>query len=162
MVFEHLEEKEAVKTAAIIEVNGYAFYTLLSKKAEDKEVKAILKKLAEDEKRHLRVIENKFFPEAGFPAEDITDEELEIEEYVERSARADIFTKKINVDDLVKVLDSPKKALLLALDTERHSVEFFTEMARKAETEDARTIYRELVDEEAAHVRQIEGLIASV
>ncbi len=162
MVFEHMEEKEAVKTAAIIELNGYAFYMLLSKKTENKGVKAVLKTLADDEKRHLRVIERKFFPEAGFPAEDITDEELEIEEYVERSSRADIFTKKINVDELVNILDSPKKALLLALDTERHSVEFFTAMARKAETEDARRMYMELVDEEASHVKQIEGLLASV
>ena len=81
---------------------------------------------------------------------------------MERSSRADIFTKKINVDDLVKILDSPKKALLLALDTERHSVEFFTAMARKAETEDARRMYMELVDEEVAHVKQIEELLASV
>ena len=43
MVFEHMEEKEAVKTAAIIEVNGYAFYMLLSKRPRTRVSRRYLK-----------------------------------------------------------------------------------------------------------------------
>src|SRR3972149_232310 len=100
-MFEHYEEKEAVKTAALIEVNGYRFYKLLSEKTDNREAKAILKNLAGDELKHLKLIETKFFPEAGF-SEQITEEEIEIEDFIEKEGRADIFAKRINVDDLVR------------------------------------------------------------
>ena len=48
MTFEHLEEKEAVEIASLIERNGFAFYSILAEKAEDKTVKAAFKKLAQD------------------------------------------------------------------------------------------------------------------
>ena len=158
-MFEHLEEKEAVKTAALIEVNGYRFYKLLANRTESKEVKAIFKKLADDEKKHLKVIETMFFPEAGF-TEQVTEEELEIEDYLEREGRADLFTKKINVDDLVASIDTQKKALMLALDTERHSVQFFQHLSTKSSTEEGRRIYTELAEEEMSHVSQIEAMLA--
>jgi len=123
-MFEHMEEKEAVKTAALLEVNGYRFYKLLAEKTENKEARTVFKKLADDEKRHLKLIETRFFPEAGF-SDQITEEEIEIEDFIEKEGRADIFAKRINVDDLVRSIDDPKKALKVALDTEKHSVKYF-------------------------------------
>lgn len=158
-MFEHLEEKEAVKTAALIEVNGYRFYKLLADRTENKEVKAIFKKLADDEKKHLKVIETMFFPEAGF-TEQITEEEIEIEDYLEREGRADLFTRRINVDDLVASIDTQKKALMVALDTEKHSVHFFQHLLNRSSTEEGRHLYRELVEEEMSHVSQIEAMLA--
>ncbi|MFQ5735586.1 MAG: ferritin family protein [Thermodesulfobacteriota bacterium] len=162
MVFEHLEEKEAVKRAALIETNGYRFYTLLADRVDDVETKKVLLRLADDEKKHQRLIENKFFPEAGFSPEEITDEELVIEEYIERSGAADIFSRRIDVEALVRVMDTTKKALILALDTERNSVDYFLALARKAESAEARAIYEDLVDEERRHVALIEGLLAAL
>lgn len=158
-MFEHLEEKEAVKTAALIEVNGYRFYKLLANRAESKEVKAAFKRLADDEKKHLKVIETMFFPEAGF-SEQVTEEELEIEDYIEREGRADLFTRRINIDDLVASIDTQKKALMVALDTERHSVHFFKNLSAKSSTEEGRRIYEELAEEEMSHVSQIEAMLA--
>ncbi len=86
MVFEHFEEKEAVKKAAMIEENGVRFYTLLSEKTQDEAARAVFKKLARDEKKHFKVVEEKFFPEAGY-SEQITEEELALEEYIERPVR---------------------------------------------------------------------------
>ena len=42
-MFEHIEEKEAVKTAALLEVNGYRFYKLLAEKTENKQAKTVLR-----------------------------------------------------------------------------------------------------------------------
>ncbi|MCL4874620.1 ferritin family protein [bacterium] len=158
-MFEHIEEKEAVKTAALIEVNGYMFYKLLAEKTANREAKAILKKLADDEKRHLKLIETKFFPEAGF-RDQITEEEIEIEDYIEKEGRADMFSRRINVDELVRSLDDPRKALLLALETEKHSVRYFESLAAYSQTEDGRRMYNELADEERSHVSQIEAMLA--
>lgn len=158
MTFEHLEEKEAVKKAALIEVNGYRFYTLLAERTESKKAKTVFKKLAEDEKKHLKVIENKYFPEAGF-GDQVTDEELVIEDYIDSMGAADIFTKRINVEDLLRIVDTTKKALIVALDTERHSVRFFEDLSKKSETPEGRRIYNALADEERAHVSEIEGLL---
>ncbi|MBI5588370.1 MAG: ferritin family protein [Deltaproteobacteria bacterium] len=160
MLFDHIEEKEAVIRAALIEQNGYKFYTMLADRTTDKNAKYLFKKFAHDEQRHLRVIENKYFPAAGF-TDQITEEELQIEGYIEKSGTADIFTKRINVAALVRVIDSPKKALLIALDTERHSVEYFGTLARRARTEEGRKLYSELAEEEKDHVSQLEAMLAS-
>ena len=50
MLFDHIEEKEAVERAALIEKNGITFYTLLAEKITDKGMKAVIKRLMEDEK----------------------------------------------------------------------------------------------------------------
>jgi len=158
-MFEHLEEKEAVKTAALIEVNGYRFYRLLADRTENMEVKAMFKKLADDEKKHLKMIEAVFFHEAGL-TEQITEEELEIDDYLEREGRGDLFMKKVNIDELVASIDTEKKALAFALETERHSVHFFNHFAVRASTEEGRRIYRELAEEEMSHVSQLEAMLA--
>ena len=162
MVFENIEQKEAVMRAALIEVNGYRFYKRLADRVEDYGTRDALLSLARDEKKHLGVIEKKFFPEAGFSEDQITDEELLIEEYVEKSGAADIFTRRIDMNALMKVLDTTRKALILALDTEHNSVKYFEELAGKAEGKEARDIYLKLVDEERRHVALIEGLIAAL
>ncbi len=162
MAFEHLEEKEAVIRAALIEVNGYRFYKLLADRVDDAETKEALLKLAADEKKHQHLIEKKFFPEAGFSPDEVTDEELVLEDYIEKSGAADIFSRRIDVDALVKVLDTTKRALILALDTERNSVEYFSALAAGAQSDEARAVYEELVDEERGHVALIEGLLAAL
>jgi len=158
-MFEHLEEKEAVKTAALIEVNGYRFYKLLAERAESKEAKAAFKKLADDEKKHLKTIETVFFHEAGF-SDQVTEEEILIEDYIEREGRADLFARRINVDELVRSIDTHKKALMVALDTERHSVHLFQHLSNTSGTEEGRRIYMELAEEEMSHVSQIEAMLA--
>jgi rubrerythrin len=158
MDFEHFEEKEAVKKAAMIEENGYTFYSILAHETQDAETKALFQRLAADELKHKKIIENKYFEEAGL-GEQITEEELSLEEYIERGHDSDIFTRRIDVKALVKILDHPRKALIVALDTEKYSVRLFTELANNAETEDVKEIYRSLIKEEESHVELIEALL---
>ncbi len=158
MTFEKIEEKEAVKRAALIEVNGYRFYSLLAERTESGRAKTVFKKLAEDEKKHLKVIESKYFPEAGF-GDQVTDEELVIEDYIDSMGASDIFTKRINVEDLLRIVDTTKKALIVALDTERHSVRYFEDLSKKSETSEGSRMYNALADEERGHVSEIEGLL---
>lgn len=159
-MFEHIEEKEAVKTAALIEVNGYRFYKLLAGMAMSAEARTVFRRLAEDEKKHLKIIETMYFHEAGF-SDQVTEEEILIEDYLEREGRADIFTRRIDVEELVRSIDDPKKALMVALDTERHSVRFFEHLSERSATEEGRRIYRELAHEEMGHVRQIEAMLSA-
>ncbi len=161
MTFEHLEEKEAVETASLIERNGFAFYSILADKAEDKKVKAVFRKLAKDEKKHIKILENKYYPEAGF-GEQITDEEIAIEDYVSRSADPKIFTQEIDVEKLVYAIDSIKKAVILAIHTERYSAEYFEGMAKKASTEQGAVMYKELADEERMHAKELEAILKSM
>jgi len=159
MDFEHFEEKEAVKIAARIEENGLTFYTILADRVQDSEVKAILNDLARDEKKHLKVIETKFFPRAGF-GEQITDEEVAMEANLERTGEADIFTKNVNMEEVLNDLGTPERALELALEAEKYSVGFFTDLSKRADTAESRSIYEDLADEETRHVAKVEGLLA--
>ncbi len=159
-MFEHIEEKEAVEKAALIEKNGIRFYTLLLEKIHVPNIREVFKELLKDEKRHLQIVEEEYFPEAGF-SDIVTDEELEIENYVKNLGVPDLFMKRINIDKLVAAINDPKKALLIALDTERHSAKFFEHMAGRASTAEGRKMYRELAEEEKAHVKHIEYLLES-
>ncbi|MBI5970794.1 MAG: ferritin family protein [Deltaproteobacteria bacterium] len=161
MLFDHAEEKEAVKRAALIETNGHKFYGRLAEKTLDKKTKSVFKALANDEKKHLKIIEKTYFPEAGF-TDTITDEEIMIEDYLKKSGAADLFTKRIDVDKLIKLVDEPRKALIVALDTERYSVEYFEGLAKSSISEDGKKICMELAEEERGHVKHIEGLLASL
>jgi len=162
MLFDHIEEKEAVMRAAMIETNGLKFYNALARLTEDKAAKDVFKKLAAEEKGHLAVIEKQYFPEAGFPVEELTEEEVAIEEYVKSAAPIDIFTRRIDMEKFVCHIDGPKKALTVALNAERYSVDYFDDLARRCTTEEGRRICKELADEERSHVTHIEGLIAAL
>jgi rubrerythrin len=158
VVFEHLEEKEAVKIASLIEKNGYAFYTHLAERAEDRDVKATLKKLASEETRHMKLLEDKYYPEAGF-GDLITEEEIDIEEYVNKTTDPKVFTLNIDMERLVHTIDTVHKAILLAMHAERYAAEYFEGVAEKASTEDGKRIYKELADEERKHARELEALL---
>ena len=162
MVFEHMEEKEAVEEAALFEKNGLKFYSLLFEKIKDQRIRKVLKMLLSDEKKHLKVIEEKYFPEAGFSSDEITEEEVEIEKYVKRLGIPDIFARRINIEKLVELIDGPKKALLIALDTELHAAEFFKKMADRAATEEGKKMYLELSEEERTHAGHIEELLGEM
>ena len=161
MVFEHIEEKEAVEIASLIERNGFAFYSILADKAEDKAVKDVFKRLAKEEKRHISILEKRYYPEAGF-GEEITEEELTIEDYVSRAADPKIFTEEINVEKLVHAIDSVKKAVILAIHTEKYASEYFEGMAEKATTKGGAAMYKELADEERGHVKALEAVLKSI
>ena len=161
MTFEHLEEKEAVEIASLIEKNGFAFYSILAEKTEDKTVKAAFKKLAQDEKKHMKVLEKKYYPEAGF-GQVITDEEIAIEDYISRVADPKIFTEEIDVEKLIHVINNTKKAVMLAIHTEKYAAEYFEGMAKKASTKEGSAMYRELAGEERKHVKVLEGVLKSI
>ncbi len=158
MDFDQFEEKEAVKKAALIEENGYKFYSIMTDRTEDPDTKAVFASLAADELKHKSVIENKFFEAAGL-GEQITDEELALEDYLNKEDAGDIFTKRIDVEELIKILDHPRKALIVAFDTERYSVNLFEGLAKGAKTEEGRKMYQSIAEEEKAHVELIEALL---
>lgn len=160
MLFDHIEEKEAVMRAAMIEVNGLKFYSILAMKTADPAAKEVFRRLAHEEKLHLRAIESHYFPEAGFPVDQITEEEIAIEEYVSKNVPIDIFTRRIDIEKFAGLIDSPKKALVIALNAERYSVDYFEGLAQRAISEDGRRIYKELADEERGHVMHIEELLS--
>lgn len=162
MLFDHIEEKEAVMRAAMIEVNGLRFYTALARLTEDKAAKEVFKRLAGEEKGHLKTIEKTYFPEAGFLVDEVTEEEVAIEEYIRNNQPSDVFTKRIDMDKFIRQIDSPKKALTVALNAERYSVEYFDDMAARVKTEEGRRICKELAEEERGHVAHIEELLAGL
>lgn len=158
-MFEKIDEKEAVILAAMIEKNGVFFYNLLAAKSKEKEVHDIFKKLASDEANHLKILEKVYFPEAGLN-DQITDEEIMIEENISHIGAADLFTKRVDMKKLVDIVgDDPKKALMVALEMERKSYEYFFSLQKHTVDEHARKIYSDLAEEEQDHIRQINKLL---
>lgn len=156
-----IEEKEAVKVASMIERNGMAFYSRLADSVEDGGVKGMLERLRDDEKRHARVLEEIYCPDAGF-GEEITEEEIDLEEFVSKNRDPAIFTRNIDIDKVIRALKGVREALLFALHTERFSVDYFEKMSEKAVTERGRQMYKRLADEESGHVELVEDLLRSL
>ncbi len=156
-----IEEKEAVKIASMIERNGMAFYSRLANEVEDGGVKHVLERLVDDEKRHARTLEEVYYPDAGF-GEEITEEEVDLEDFVSKNKDPAIFTRNIDIDKVVGALKGVREALLFALHTERFSVDYFEEMSEKAGTERGRQMYKRLADEERGHVELVEDLLRSL
>ncbi|HHL39459.1 MAG TPA: hypothetical protein ENJ37_03030 [Deltaproteobacteria bacterium] len=157
MPFEHTEELEAVKTAALIENNGMAFYSLLKERIDDPRISEVFSALASEEKGHLANIESSYYPRAGL-GDAVTDEELDMEEYVKK-ASPDIFTRRISMERLVETIDNPRQAVIIALDAERYAAEYFTSMAEKSGSEAARSIWLDLAEEERGHARRLKALL---
>lgn len=81
----------------------------------------------------LKIFEKKYFPEAGF-GEEITEEELAIEDYVARTADPKIFTEEID----------------------------FEGMAQKASTKEGAQLYHKLAHEERGHAQELEAILKSM
>ncbi|MEK7803988.1 MAG: hypothetical protein AAB251_06260, partial [Deltaproteobacteria bacterium] len=62
----------------------------------------------------------------------------------------------------VAVIDSVKKAVQLAIHTERYASEYFKGMAKKASTKEGAAMYTELAAEEMEHAKKLDAILKSL
>lgn len=157
-----LETREILEFAVYIEKSGYEFYVKSMKKLADPKVTQLFQYLADEEFKH----ESKFksILTALDPAGRGESAGEEYHAYLRDFCRAHLLANPEKADKLVESIRSERDALALALQFEKDSVIFFTELKNLYADDPLGSIDR-IIQEEMTHIRRIfllqQGLQAS-
>jgi len=151
---------EGLRIACEMEKRGEAFYRNAARVSRKREVIDMLESLAEDERQHLREF-NRLYEEAARSRDTFDPYDDESNAYLSAIAADIVFPgglmalRKEGFDDIHAVLDH-------AIQSEKDSILFYTELARMSADEKARRMFFEIAGQERAHLqrlsRQKEGL----
>ncbi len=140
------------------EVATYVFYLEASKKAEGRDIKETLQKLAGEEKSHFQILERQF------------DSLVRSEKWI---STADILKQKglpeigeamtnqhQNLINQVRSAKSKREILDMALKLEIDARDLFRSMADKSKAKEAKETFEQLTRFEEGHVKLIGSMIA--
>lgn len=127
-----------LKHAIMSEIEGYTFYDLLSKMAENKDARIRLEGLRDDEKRHRETLKSIYEKHVGgtlgqLPLEGITP-----------------LSKAFDAGKLKK-FNSEVEYINLAIDAELEATKFYKESAEKTDDAEFKDILTTLSEEENGH-----------
>ncbi len=138
---------EVIEMAKDIEKRGHDFYKNQAEKTQDRELKELFERLAEDELDHYNR-----FEELGKAIKDNTKNELEyvydpeVSAYLEAIIEFTIFPAEEGVE-ITDIVD----ALQIAIYAEKDSILFYTEMLEHNDEQTA-VVLKKLIKEEKQHL----------
>ncbi|TSA28071.1 MAG: hypothetical protein D4R67_04700 [Bacteroidetes bacterium] len=144
--------QEIIEIAVRIEENGYAFYTAAAEALKtDTDIKALLLDLAEKEVMHIAIFQKLA---EKFEAEKFEFNQDEADDYINYLADRHIFGKAGAGTELAKTVKTPKEALGIAFKFENDSVDFYTELEKRTES-NAKRLIHQVIEEEKEHAAEI-------
>ena len=151
--------RELINIGIGIERNGAAFYDSLAASAKDDILRATCKKLADKEREHEEIFINMLNSYGDFePPETLTEE---YRAYLKALVDSLIFTDVTAARDMASRALSATEAIKIALQLEKDSILFYREMRGLVRKPDRRVVSG-LIEEERAHVKQLNELKRSV
>lgn len=140
---EESKTMQILKTAILLERKGKAFYSSVSEKADDPDVKEFFKHMADEEDEHIRYLNEQFeyytknnnFKEPLTHAEDSTDEAI-LSEKVKKQISAASFEAA---------------AISAAIDFETRAVKVYSDRADSATDPEEKKFYSFLAEWEQGH-----------
>ncbi len=154
-MIEYLNEDEVFRVGMCIEQAGLEFYTKMAEKAEDDATRRVFKKLAKDEKEHLKLFESLELKTAGGMGSRPDEMDTDVSAYVCSIVDGGIFKGIEEMARYGKRKFNPETALELALSVEKDAVLYYTEAMRAARKKKAREALQQLVEEEKRHVVEL-------
>lgn len=152
---------EGVRIAAEMESRGEQFYRRAARVSRSPETIALLNSLADDEVLHMREFSRLYqeacahYERAGVPCP-AYDEETNA--YLSAIA-ADIVFPEGLMALRREGFESPEAILAAAIDSEKDSLLFYTELADKTGDEHARSLFLEIVRQERGHLSRLQKLL---
>lgn len=156
LVIVDFNEAEAYKVACKIERDGINFYKNLIEKENNLEVKKELEFLLLDEKKHLKVFEDKL---------------IELEEKIDDKFEGDdllsymeygVFEPLKNIKNLEDVINNTQKALRLAIVAEEHSIKFYEACKDKVTSLETKEALSAIIEEEEKHKDVFNNMMKSL
>lgn len=144
-------DTEGLRIAVEIERRGEAFYRKAAKLSNNKETVRILEQLAADEAIHarefLKLIERASVSDAAY------DEETNA--YLSAIAADIVFPEGLMALRRTG-FTSPSGALLEAIQSEKDSILFYSELAEHAYDEEAKRTFRDIIGQEKRHLHVLQ------
>ena len=146
----------ALTTGINAEIASYVFYLEASKKKGAAEIKSILEQLALEEKRHFQILERQHSSliksEQWISLADV----LKAKDLPEISE--EMSGRHKGLIDEVRKSTTIKGILDIAYRLEVEAFELFDGQARKAQSDEAKKIFKELAGFEQGHMRKIDEM----
>ena len=142
--------KDAVQQARKMEMDGIGFYGKLAEKCASEAGQKMFHSFAEDEKRHLRII-NEIARGMGADAGG-----LPMPRDTIRTIFADAAGK---VDDYAQTTQDEKDAIQVAMGMETKSYELYKGAAESAEDDSMRDLFERLAAQENQHYEMLENTL---
>ena len=140
--------EEAIQIARKMETDGIEFYTKAANEAANVQATTLFKSLAEDEKRHLSIVED-IGEGKGVDVENLP-------EPAERIKTA-FSESKEQISEREIATAQEKDALNIALDMETKSYNIYEEAAEKTDEEEEKELFERLAQEENQHYKMLEN-----
>jgi len=146
----------ALTTGINAEIASYVFYLEASKKKGAAEIKSILEQLALEEKRHFQILERQHSSliksEQWISLADV----LKAKDLPE--INEEMSSRHQGLIDEVRKSTTIKGILDIAYRLEVEAFELFDGQARKAQSDEAKKIFKELAGFEQGHMRKIDEM----
>jgi len=148
IIISDFNEAEALRLAMKLESDGIRYYTELSKKAASEDVRKMLRRLADEEAKHLGKFKDWF--EKSNPGEeaDRGDEEGPFD-FIDSGVFGDIW----KVEETLAGVKSDKDAVTLGEWAELNSIKFYRAIYEKTSDESGRKILKGIIKEEQDHLK---------
>ena len=142
---ELLFARDAMRIAIATERSGLEFYSRAARSASDARGRAVLRKLAEEERAHLETLEARY---QRLIAQDVRLESRPTFLFFKRAAHG-LFAA--GADEVARGVDD-LQALMLGIRSERASHRFFKRYGEKFEDSEGKQVFLEFANEERAHL----------
>lgn len=155
---------EGIRIATEMELRGEAFYRRAAQMSKSPEAVELLNALADDELYHMQEFGRLYERECdhyrgvGAPSSHYDDE---TNVYLGAIA-ADIVFPGGLMALRKEGFDSPAAIFRQAIDSEKDSILFYTELAAKAGSERAARIFREIIKQERGHMLRLQMMLAQL
>ena len=139
--------KKIIFSAIEREVEAYTFYSVVSKKATDKNIKSIFSKLAEDEQEHRRTLEV-FLAKAP--------EKMHFSESQDYKIVDALVTPPLTADL------KPVEGIVIAIKNELEAMQMYTQLANVSTDAAQKNIFLELATMERGHKSKLEDIYTNM
>ena len=146
---------EIFAIAKEMEQEGLAFYKAVAKNVTEPGAKALFLKLASDEVRHVRDIEQlEKHGEDYFPSE----QDSLVAQYVQGIVDTKVFPPVSEVPKIAAAADGVVEAANFGIAAEKRAIEFYSNAAREARAAEAVEAFSRLLDQERVHLELLTAL----
>jgi rubrerythrin len=152
MQIHSFNDTEGLKIAVEMEKRGEAFYRKAAKLSNNEKTVRILEQLASDEAVHKREFEKLI--ENASVSDEMYDEETSA--YLSAIAADVVFPEGLMALRRVG-FSSPEGALREAIQSEKDSILFYTELSAHAYDCEAKRMFQEIIMQERRHLRLLQG-----
>lgn len=135
-----------------IEEKGSRFYAALAGRIRDERAKQIFKKLSEEEKEHRRVFEK---IRSTYEGNEMLGPEAA--GYLEAVLKGSVFPGSSSLDKFVEEIRTVKDALSIGIQAEKDAILLYHELIVRTQSEEARKMLGDLLEEEKMHLVELRG-----